>query len=458
MTYGDRMRDSPSVLSSPEGSTRQPVPRRTRSARWFTAALVIALIGYVLFSRAFAWLHISGIPIFFGEVVLVLAVAVLIQHQRQLQMAVAGSALLKVAAALFLWGVLRLAWDLSEFGMAAARDAAMTNYVLIGVAVAALTVARPLRIATASPIVRLAPIVVVIWAPLAVVVNRLFASSLPTVPDSETSIVSFAPDGLALWTAAAVTFVWLPDSGYSRRTRAIVTAIGILGLLVIATQNRGGALGALVILGVSATSLPREQRRRAVAGVVGVAAAVILSLAVTGTEVSLGSRSVSAHQLFVNAQSLSGRSGDSGLQGSITWRLEYWEAIVDDVLLGDEWIAGIGYGPILPDRYGFQTRGAGSSQPLRNAHNSHVTVIARLGAVGLALWMLLWLQVGATSLRSRVGPLRYAIGWLVAVAAGVAVAAIFDPILEGPQVAIPFWVIVGMLSALSARSQAELVS
>ena len=250
---------------------------------------------------------------------------------------------------------------------------------------------------------------------------------------------------------AAVTFVWLPDSGHSRRTRAIVTAIGIFGLLVTATQNRGGALGALVILGVSAASLPREQRRRAVAGVVGVAAAIMLILVATGVEVSVGSRSLSARQLFVNAQSLAGQSDDPGLQGTIAWRLEYWEAIVDDVLFGDEWIAGVGYGPVLADRYGFQTSGAGSSQPLRNAHNSHVTVIARLGAVGLALWMLLWLQIAAISLRSRRGALRSQVGWLVAVAAGIAVAAVFDPVLEGPQVAIPFWVIVGLLSASALR-------
>ena len=102
MTSGDLMGDSPSVFSSPERSASQPVPRRTWSERWFTTVLVLAVIGYVLFGRAFAWLHIPGIPIFFGEVGLIFAIAVLIQHQKQVQMAVAGSALLKVATALFL--------------------------------------------------------------------------------------------------------------------------------------------------------------------------------------------------------------------------------------------------------------------------------------------------------------------------------------------------------------------
>ena len=173
-------------------------------------------------------------------------------------------------------------------------------------------------------------------------------------------------------------------------------------------------------------------------------------MTVTGVEVPLGHRSISARQLLANTQSLTGGSANKGLEGTITWRLDYWGVVLDDVLLGDDWIAGIGYGPNLADRYGFQVVRE-TSQPLRNAHNSHVTLIARLGVIGLILWVLFWIHFAVLSLRSRRSPDSAWFGWLVALASGIAVTAIFDPILEGPQVAIPFWVVVGLLGGNAVR-------
>jgi hypothetical protein len=79
-----------------------------------------------------------------------------------------------------------------------------------------------------------------------------------------------------------------------------------------------------------------------------------------------------------------------------------------------------------------------------------------MGFVGTALWAVFWMTWFAemVDLRRRLnlsGRVREAgvAGWLILTASAILVNAIFDPALEGPQVAWWMWGFVGFGIALS---------
>lgn len=423
------------------------------SSRWFKRVAAFAILGYVMFDRAFAWVHMPGVPVFISEIVLFLAVIVLLRHQRDTTSVLRGSPMMRTAVLLFVWGALRLAFDLPVWGLEALRDGAQTNYILVGMAMAVVVFQDQ---GVAARLTRLRPWIpatVVAWVPVAIIVNRRFVSVAPLVPGSETSILSFKPGDYALFAAAAIAYVWLASDQYSPRYRNAITAIGVVGLLVAASQNRGGVLGALVVLFLAALFMQRTRRRRFLSGMALATGGLILALSLTNFVIPLGTRAFSVGQLVDNTLSVTGSSQNGSLQGTVSWRLDYWQLVIGDVVTGDAWLTGIGYGPILADIYGYQTSARVSSQPLRNAHNSHVTLVARLGLAGFLLWLTFWLQVGLHLNRTARRTMDPVLGWLIAIVFGIGVAAIFDPILEGPQIAIPFWCAVGLLAgSVSGRA------
>ena len=54
-------------------------------------ALLFALAGYLFFDRAFAWIHVPGLPLFVGELVIVLGIVALLSTNMRLGGAVRGS-------------------------------------------------------------------------------------------------------------------------------------------------------------------------------------------------------------------------------------------------------------------------------------------------------------------------------------------------------------------------------
>ena len=418
------------------------------ASRWFKNVAAFAVLGYVLFDKSFAWVHVPGVPVFTGELVLFLAVIVLLRHQRDTAAVLRDSPMMRTAALLFVWGALRLAFDLPVWGLDALRDGAQTNYILVAMATAVVLRREPGLMKRLSRLRPWIPATVVVWVPVAIILATLFSSVAPRVPDSGTSIFSFKPGDFAIFAAAAISYVWLTGDQYSSRYRNTITMIGVVGLLVAASRNRGGMLGAVVLLSLAALFMQRNRRRRFLSGLMLTTGGLILGLAVSNVVSPLGSRPFSVGQLAANVVSITGSSQDSALQGTVTWRLDYWQAVVNDVVTGDAWLTGIGYGPIITDRYAAQVgnRGSGAAQPLRNTHNSHLTLLARVGLVGLFLWLALWLQVGLRLNRTSRRTMDPIAGWLTATVVGIGVAAIFDPTLEGPQMAIPFWCAIGLLA------------
>ena len=120
---------------------------------------------------------------------------------------------------------------------------------------------------------------------------------------------------------------------------------------------------------------------------------------------------------------------------------------------------GKGFGINLADSDGFQVAADGS---LRSPHNSHLTLLARGGVPGLALWILLQGAFGLYLLRAYVadrvaGRFTWADIqlWVLLYWCAFMINGMFDVFLEGPQGAIWFWSLFGYgIAILVARRRA----
>jgi hypothetical protein len=159
-------------------------------------------------------------------------------------------------------------------------------------------------------------------------------------------------------------------------------------------------------------------------------------------------RPATLEQMLENVLSLFGSSSDGGLEGTKQFRLAWWGPIVDYTIFGDYFWTGKGFGVNLADADGFQSTADGS---LRAPHNSHMTVLARMGVPGFVMWLLLqgaWIigVVRASNSLRRNGEVALAL--LAACVAvywmAMMINTSFDPYLEGPQGGIWFWTIFGL--------------
>src|SRR5262249_50865505 len=109
-------------------------------------------------------------------------------------------------------------------------------------------------------------------------------------------------------------------------------------------------------------------------------------------------RQLSTRQIAANVESIFGHS-DKTLESSKSWRLAWWDVIVKDTVFGPNFWGGRGFGVNLADVDGFASdRKAG--ERLRSPHNAHMTILARAGVLGLALWILFlisWLAMIANA-------------------------------------------------------------
>ena len=161
-----------------------------------------------------------------------------------------------------------------------------------------------------------------------------------------------------------------------------------------------------------------------------------------------GGRPATIGQMIDNIFSLFGSSADGGLEGTKQFRLAWWGTIVDYTVFGDYFWTGKGFGVNLADDDGFQSTSDGS---LRAPHNSHLTVLARMGVPGLILWLLIMGAFAVGMVRATLALRRSGDGRLAAVSAWILVYwfammvdTSFDPYLEGPQGGIWFWSVFGL--------------
>ncbi|MGH3650206.1 MAG: O-antigen ligase family protein [Acidimicrobiia bacterium] len=407
--------------------------------RVFAWAFPLLLAGFIFLDRGFAWLHVPGAPVFISETVLVFGVAGTLR-------ALASPLPWRRSSTVFLlvvfagWGMIRTTPGILSDPVVALRDAAIWLYILAVFAVLNVLVKRPHTLARWMRGYRRLVVPMVLWLPIAVFVSELFEGI--TVPDSSVSLFSYKPGNAAVHLLAGLAFLWTVgahDSMRGGRSRTVVTVLGLVGILVLATQGRGGFVAVAV---AGAVLLLLSQRRtRLVLTIAGSLIVIAFALVVVDPDISVGGRDISTEQFAENVTSIVSGGGEGELEGTIQWRIHHWGRVWRGTN-ADVPLIGHGFGVNLAEIYHIPQADIG----LRNAHNSHLTVLARMGWVGAVIWVLAWVFWFWETARARRrlsfaghGRLAGLASWAIVAVTAIHINAIFDPTLEGPQVALWLW-------------------
>ena len=370
-------------------------PRQARSASGRLLILYGRLIGpllagYLLFDRAFAYLHVPGTPLYVGELVLAVGVLGVLSATGYLRVAVRDEPILALLAAFFLWGLIRFLPGYRAYGINAVRDFALCYYCLFAFFIAAALMRSPdILERLVSQLGRFVPWMLV-WLPIGILVQPRLATHGPNVPFSAVSVWTHKPGNAAIAAIIALGYLWLFPGERSARSRAAWSILALLVLALSATQNRGGMIAAVAGALVGLAFFRDRGRligRAVTVAAVGLALALVLPLKIP--ETGGQGRTFSASQLFANAASIGGAQEAGNLEGTVAGRQVLWSLIYHHQVASGQLIDGAGFGPNLATEVGIYEGSA--TDPLRNPHNSHLDVLGRMGLVGFSLWIALWL-------------------------------------------------------------------
>ena len=413
------------------------------------------LAGYLLFDRAFAYLHLPGSPLFVGEMMLGLGAVAAVTATRYFQVPIRDEPILALLVAFALWGAIRTVPGLAVYHLDAVRDAALWYYCIFAFFVPAALARWPeLLDRLIGQLDRLVPWLL-LWLPIGLLLIPT-AEHAPRVPFSEVSVLSHKPGSAAIAAVLALGSMWLLPGRRSPRSRAGWSMVALLVIALAGTQNRGGMLGAVAGITVGLAFVRNRlglaaRAIFAVGGALFLASLLSLNLPLTG----LQGREFSASQLIANVVSLGGKDSPGNLGGTVEGREQLWSRILDKQVADGHLLDGSGFGQNLAKEVGVFDEGRDT---LRSPHNSHLHIMARLGVVGISLWIALWIGwywrlVAACRRLAREGlhTRRQVAVLSLMVTTSVLVSCFFDPQLEGPQVAALLWTVFGIGVAVTTR-------
>ncbi len=417
------------------------VTQRVTAVSGETILLSLLCFGYIVGNRGFAQLNLFGI--FIGEFCLAACLCLMLMHiplKRQLPLRMDAMGWW-VAVSLAL-GAARLLPSLRPHGMLAVRDFAVLYYALFFLA--------------AQPMIR---------HPQSFrFFERALAISLGVLPFTF-ALFELAGDflvrNLTLFGVPLIfykgdnvaTFLGLGSLFFTFRywrTQSVL-ALVLAGLSLLLMLHASARAAILAYACASAVALAagrwRLLRLQAVVAGIGLLGAVFLMLATRQpfSESKLNS-------LFEHAISLvdfegsynysSPQAADSG--DNNRFRLVWWNSVLRDTI-NERPLTGLGFGsdlatPFLDEYYGMEVDGFTARSP----HSVLVTIMGRMGAMGMALYaLLIGLMLRATlrivrreraGATSDTGLVYICCAWMIFV------SACFGVVLEGPMGAIPFWI------------------
>lgn len=433
---------------------------RHRVHHMYLAALSVGLLGYAVMGRGFAYVGFP--PIYVGEVLLILGAAVLLA--RAGWGGLVGDPLTWVLLLFMAVGATATIPHLGTYGVDAVRDAAQWGYGVFALVVAGLVRDVPgIRgvlgwYRRVVPWLLLGPVTV--FGLLVVLGDRL-----PLLPFSGVPIVGFKGGDVAVHLAGVLGFVVL---GLHRALGAPARALAPSrewfwwGFWLVAFVTTLTVRASFVTLAFTAGVLfvlrptGRWWKLLAICGVL-LAVAVAFEVEVT---VGKSERPLSVANVVTMVRSIFEPVGTGAYDGSRGWRLQWWSDIVGYTILGEYFWTGKGYGINLADADGFEVDAFGS---LRSPHNGHLTLLARSGVPGAAMWLLLLTSIAISLFRAF--RRRLAEGrtdwahlnlWLLAYLLAFVTNGAFDVYLEGPMGGIWFWSVVGFaLASLRVQRQPD---
>lgn len=412
----------------------------------YLALLGVALAGYAIFGRPFAYLGFA--PLYAGEALLALGLATLITRGDLREWT--RSPIVAFLLVFMVYGAVRTGPYLSEYGLDALRDAAVWGYGLFALVVASAIRSTNTILSALRAYAWLVPVFLIL-APATIIVDALFGHYLPPVPGSSVPLLAAKPGDVALHLTAIMAFMILivphiyprwPRGGWWSR-EWLVWIVWFFALLTTLSTRAALVTLALVVIFLFLVK-PTVRWWRPIALV------AFMGLIAWGFDLSFELRSgreISVQGLETAVQSVVAPVSAGNLSATRSWRLEWWQKIIDYTVFGPYFWTGKGYGVNLADDDGFQVL---RESALRSPHNAHLTLLARGGVPALVLWILLQGTFMLAFVRAYL--LRLVEGrqawadlnlWILAVWLAFMANATFDVFLEGPQGGIWFWSLFG---------------
>jgi hypothetical protein len=478
------------VNKSSNGSNRD-TKVRLNPTRIYAWAWYLLLTGLMFLDKPFAYLRLG--PIFISDLVLLFGVTVC-AGRLLTRRAPAGLRAVRwpsIALIAFVgYELLRTSVDVPVWGRAALRDGAVWGYA--GFTVCALILISPHLVDRGKHLyARILPYFMC-WAPIAslLLVLRPWDTNLP---GTNVSIYAIKPGDLAVHLAGAGIFFVLGLTTRRPTVRWLLAGAWSLAWFLLANLSRGALIATVAGIGAAFVLRPR---RRVTALAVGVAV-VWLAFGVSGAHLDrpkytdgMVAKEISARNFGATFASLyelgvrglrrevsragspteveSVRRADGESTGAtstaeseeplrsetVAWRLAWWRTIVDYTVFGDYRWTGKGFGVNLADDDGFQVR---RDRSLRSPHNVFMTVLARSGLPGLALfvWFIGALLTATVRAVYRRGPGSLALVWIVGYFIASLVNGCFDVYIENPMGGVWFWSLAGIALVMVRHIRSE---
>lgn len=427
-------------VAASSGTAPERASRRASAYLWL---LSISLLGYALLGKGFAYLGVR--PVYVSELLLLGGLVTVFLSLTAHQHLVRFPRLLLPLCLVMAWGAVRTAPYIPQYGLDALRDAALWGYALFALVAFAVISARPRRLGLLIDRYRMFASFYPYAVLVVLVLSMLNADSL-SLPGTSVQVISPKLGDIGVHLGGVAILYML---GMTRARSTLWLTAMCAAFAIVASQNRGGAVA--FAAGVLAVIIVRGRlpRRLLALTSVGLCLAVLGTVVLPSISLHQG-RQLSIHQIAVNYLSVLTDSADS--QGLVAatkdWRLRWWSSIVSYTVGGEYFWHGKGFGVNLADVDGFQVNADGS---LRSPHNSHLTMLARSGVPGFALWLAalfvwLWTAYRCHARARKNGDtawerlFAFLIGYWVA----FVVEASFDVVLEGPMAGVWFWTLFGM--------------
>lgn len=405
------------------------------------------IIGYVVGNRGFAQLMPApGIPLLPAEAGLLIAGGwALVNAAFSRRLPFVFDALNWAVLAWLVVGTARVLFDVPRFGFVALRDYATVYYAafffitqeiardagarryLLGCAVVACVL-----LALVFPLYQLAP---------QFFLRHLTVHGIP--------LVFYKGDLLntQLAIGSLLLFFCLPAR---LRAWSVLASVGMF-VWVAGGDNRAS------LVGLAAASLALVLARRwrfplLQGGVAATALLVVVGLAAV-TENAWAERKLAG--LADRAASLTDfqgvrpyQSAESGNKGDNNrFRLIWWRNVLEEAWRTNP-AFGLGFGSDLASNFLQEYYPEADEEfSARSPHNIFITVFGRMGATGLAAWLILLALLarrGWHTLRHQEDPAGWALWCALLV---TLVSASFGVVLEGPMGAVPFWILAGLAVA-----------
>lgn len=403
--------------------------------------LLMALSGYMLVNYGFENLafHLGGVPIIFSYLLMFTALGLAAYRHPDLLRSVGQEPAIFFLLAMFILACFHLVVDLPKYGIWAIRDASICfdcMFIVLG-----LLWSR--RKESLAPLMK--------WLMVILLVNAAYSLTFPW------------QEKIQAWSPTSGVFLQIPLFGYYRGNflflglgalfylflsgytvkwpRWIILFFAFVQLFGLAILQARQMYVALLVILVLLVFIGESKKSGKLLLVLAAPVAAVLLLTVAGVEIPGRIGPVTADFFVEHFRSISGAEGTPGatVQGREEWYDEVFARIRNNPWLGE------GFGQALISFENDLTGGI-----VRQPHNSTLTVLARLGIVGLLPWLALHLYVltrfvYAFRHRSRLNRQSADfILWLFMVYVVYMISALVEPTFEFPSGAIPFYFFLGL--------------